>query len=117
MNVVGNIHLFNIFLPLIKNGTIKKVVAITSGVSDMDLVADFQIDSGAAYAISKVGLNMVVAKFHAAFKNEGIIFMAICPGLVDTGHFDSSKSSNRQVKIRAEVLIIAFAISYSRRPD
>jgi NAD(P)-dependent dehydrogenase (short-subunit alcohol dehydrogenase family) len=36
------------------------------------------------YAISKAALNMAVAKFAAALKQEGFVFLALSPGLVDT---------------------------------
>lgn len=37
-----------------------------------------------SYSISKAGLNMAVAKFAAAYKDEGIIFLNVSPGLVKT---------------------------------
>ncbi|TVY34157.1 putative oxidoreductase [Lachnellula occidentalis] len=89
VNVVGNIHLFNIFLPLIKNGTTKKVVTIGSGMSDEKLAVDIGLFEGAPYSISKAAMNMVNAKFQAEYKKEGIIFMGVCPGSVDTGHYDN----------------------------
>ncbi|OTA96539.1 hypothetical protein M434DRAFT_8737 [Hypoxylon sp. CO27-5] len=88
-NVVGNIHLFNIFLPLIRKGKAKKVIAISSGMSDVDLVRNFELDMAAPYAMSKAAMNFAVAKYHAEFHSEGILFMSICPGVVETsGHTD-----------------------------
>lgn len=89
INVVGNIRLFNIFLPLIKNGQTKKVVTISSGMSDEKLTVEFELFEAAPYSISKSAMNMVTAKFQAEFKKEGIIFMGVCPGNVNTGHFDN----------------------------
>jgi NAD(P)-dependent dehydrogenase (short-subunit alcohol dehydrogenase family) len=37
------------------------------------------------YAMSKATLNMLMAKFNAAYAEEGILFMSLCPGMVDTG--------------------------------
>lgn len=39
-----------------------------------------------SYAASKAALNIVVAKFHAQYKKEGILFLSISPGIVDVGH-------------------------------
>jgi NAD(P)-dependent dehydrogenase (short-subunit alcohol dehydrogenase family) len=89
VNVVGNIRLFNIFLPLIRNGRIKKVVTISSGNALIDLTVNYELTETPPYSISKAAMNMVVAKFQAEFKKEGIMFMAVCPGAVNTGQFDS----------------------------
>ncbi|KAL2865883.1 uncharacterized protein BJX67DRAFT_389020 [Aspergillus lucknowensis] len=86
-NVVAQIHLFNLFMPLILRGTAKKVIAITSGHADTELVANYNLPNAASYAISKVALNMAVAKFSAQYAEDGVLFLAICPGMVDTGHF------------------------------
>ncbi|GAM42497.1 short chain dehydrogenase [Talaromyces pinophilus] len=88
-NVMGNINLFNLFVPLIRNGNLKKVVAISTGLSDLDLIRKLRIANAAPYSITKAALNMVVAKFHAQYADEGILFMAICPGSVATGNFDN----------------------------
>jgi NAD(P)-dependent dehydrogenase (short-subunit alcohol dehydrogenase family) len=89
--VVGNFRLFNIFLPLIKNGQTKKVVTISSGNTDEKLTVEFELFEAAPYSISKSAMNMVTAKFQAEFKKEGIIFMGVAPGNVNTGHFDNRK--------------------------
>lgn len=91
-NVMGNINLFNLFVPLIRNGNLKKVVAISSGLSDLDLIRELRIANAAPYSITKAALNMVVTKFHAQYADQGILFMAVCPGSVATGNFDNRKS-------------------------
>lgn len=90
-NIVGTIHLFNLFLPLLLKGKQKKVIAISSGHADLDLVTKYEIETSGPYAIDKAGLNMVVAKFHAEFAKDGVLFIAISPGVVETGHFDPTK--------------------------
>lgn len=89
-NVIAYIHLFSLFVPLVQRGQGKKMVAITSGMADTDLVNRFEIASGALYSTSKAALNMVVAKFNAQYKKNGILFLALCPGMVDVGHFANS---------------------------
>ncbi|RJE22141.1 Short chain dehydrogenase [Aspergillus sclerotialis] len=90
VNVIGNIHLFNLFTPLILKGQAKKVIAISSGQADLELIPKFSIDLAAAYSISKAGLNMAVAKFSAQYAKDGVLFMSICPGVVETGQFTSA---------------------------
>ncbi|RYP59545.1 hypothetical protein DL769_008487 [Monosporascus sp. CRB-8-3] len=86
-NVIGNIHLYNIFMPLILKGQAKKVVAITSGQSDMETVRKFDLELAPLYAITKAGLNMLTAKFSAQYKKDGVLFLSICPGMVEVGHY------------------------------
>ncbi|KAL2264078.1 hypothetical protein VTK26DRAFT_2572 [Humicola hyalothermophila] len=84
-NVVGNIHLFNLFLPLIRNGQAKKVITITSGMADIEFIAKFDVAISAPYSISKAAMNAAVAKFSAEYRKDGILFLGISPGLVATG--------------------------------
>lgn len=90
--MVGNIHLFNLYLPLLHNGRVKKAIVISSGMADNEWIKEYAIDNSAPYAISKAAVNTAVAKFDAAYAKDGILFMAICPGLVGTGHFDNGKT-------------------------
>jgi NAD(P)-dependent dehydrogenase (short-subunit alcohol dehydrogenase family) len=41
--------------------------------------------------MSKAALNMAIAKFHAEYEKDGVLFMAICPGTVNTGQYDHSE--------------------------
>jgi NAD(P)-dependent dehydrogenase (short-subunit alcohol dehydrogenase family) len=91
VNVVGNVHLFNLFLPLLQKGSVKKVIAISTGVADVELIRKYEIDIGGPYSISKAALNLAVAKFSAQYQKDGILFMAISPGLVETGHHADGK--------------------------
>lgn len=89
INVIANIHLFNLFLPLILKGHAKKVIAISSGMADPAFVKDYDIAVGSLYATSKAALNMIVAKFSAQYKQDDVLFLALCPGMVDVGHYDN----------------------------
>lgn len=112
INVLGVYRTVSAFLPLIQKGTLKKVVCISTGMADngtsspslqklfpgisppglivclfdakIDMVSRFSIAISAPYAVSKAALNMLVAKYDAAYAKEGILFMAISPGLVNT---------------------------------
>ena len=79
-------------------------------MSDEKLTVEFEVFEAAPYSISKSAMNMVTAKFQAEFKKEGIIFMGICPGNVDTGHYDSRKYAACKVYYR--VLIGALPHSH-----
>lgn len=49
-----------------------------------DFINQSHIGHGAPYAISKAGVNALVAKLGAAYEGEGILFISLCPGMVDT---------------------------------
>ena len=87
VNVIGNIHLFNVFVPLLLKGDAKKAVAITSGFADTALTNDYDIAVAPLYSASKAAVNMIVAKFSAEYKQDGLLFLALCPGMVDVGHY------------------------------
>lgn len=89
-NLVGNIHLFNIFLPLVMKSKLKKVIVLTSGHADLDLINDLEIETSALYAASKAALNAIVAKYNAQYKKDGVLFVSISPGVVDN-HFTDGK--------------------------
>lgn len=84
INVLGAIKTINAFLPLIKKGTVKKVITISSGMADLELINDLEIPVGAPYSISKGAVNVAMAKYNAVFKQEGILFLSISPGMVAT---------------------------------
>ncbi|RYO83504.1 hypothetical protein DL766_004970 [Monosporascus sp. MC13-8B] len=86
-NVLAYIHLYSAFLPLILKGKAKKVVAITSGLGDIDWTNEYELEAQSLYAISKAALNMMTAKFNAQYKKYGVLFLSVCPGLVEVGHF------------------------------
>ena len=84
-NVIGVINTVNTFIPLLRKGQAKKVFTLSTGLADTDLINQFEVATAAPYTISKAALNAAVASYNALFKGEGILFMAISPGLVDTG--------------------------------
>lgn len=73
-------------MPLILKGRAKKIVAISTGFTAINLVAEYNVYNSAPYAISKAALNMLVAEFSAQYANDGVLIMAVCPGVVDTGY-------------------------------
>ena len=84
-NVVGVINTINVFLPLIKKSSIKKVVTLSSGLGDLDVTTGLGVWEHAPYGMSKAAVNIVSAKYGAKYQDQGILFLAISPGVVDTG--------------------------------
>lgn len=76
----------NSLLPLIRKGKQKKALFISSAMGDADFSVQADIYEQGSYSISKAALNMAVAKYHAKHKDEGILVMAISPGVVDSGN-------------------------------
>ncbi|RGP73160.1 hypothetical protein FLONG3_6476 [Fusarium longipes] len=107
INTVGNVHLFNFALPLIRKGQAKKIIAISSGMADPDFITQFSIIDGAPYSMSKGALNIAIAKFDAQYRKEGILFMAVSPGLVATK--DMSKVTEEELKGFA-AMVAAFQV-------
>lgn len=84
VNVLGVVHAINAFIPLLRAGKTKKVITLSSGLSDLSLILKGELITASAYSISKAGVNILNAKYAIEFKDEGFIFLAICPGVVNT---------------------------------
>lgn len=96
-NVIGNINLFNLFMPLILKGKQKKILYISSGHGDLDLINQVHIAISGPYAIGKAAANVAVAKLNAEYAKDGVMLMSISPGVVDTGIIDPSKRKSAMV--------------------
>jgi NAD(P)-dependent dehydrogenase (short-subunit alcohol dehydrogenase family) len=59
-----------------------------------DFINAVKLPVAVPYAISKAGLNTLIAKFHASYHTHGILFMSICPGCVDTAEGKQYKYSD-----------------------
>lgn len=84
VNTLGTINTTNAFLPLLRAGTAKKVITLSSGAGDVAFTTASGASGQLGYSISKAALNMAVAKFAVALKAEGFVFLALSPGIVDT---------------------------------
>ena len=91
INTIGNIHLFNLYMPLVLNGRVKKVITLSSGYADDSLTVGFGIDVAGPYTVSKAALNTAVAKFSAQYAEQGVLFLSIAPGAVEVGQDEGSK--------------------------
>ncbi|KAJ5357135.1 hypothetical protein N7541_004293 [Penicillium brevicompactum] len=84
INLLGVIKTVQAFIPLLRQGNAKKVLSISTGMADLDLINSTEIEFAAPYAISKGALNIAIAKYNALYKKEGILFLAVSPGYVAT---------------------------------
>ncbi|KAI1038192.1 hypothetical protein LB503_012083, partial [Fusarium chuoi] len=64
------------------------VITISTGLADLEFTNNFEHEFTPLYSISKAAMNMAVAKFNAQYKKEGVLFMSVCPGMVDVGQFN-----------------------------
>ena len=84
VNVLGAVFSINAFLPLVRKSSIKKFIVITTGLADRNTTEKGNICFFMTYSSMKAALNMVVAKYAVELKGEGIVVLALSPGLVDT---------------------------------
>lgn len=82
--IYGGLWATNAFLPLIEKGVQKKIVHISSGMADVELIKKTGISDAVAYSIAKAGMNVVVAKYATELAPRGIKVLALSPGWVDT---------------------------------
>ncbi|CAG9956786.1 unnamed protein product [Clonostachys rosea f. rosea IK726] len=85
VNTIGNIHLINLYLPLVLKGDVKKVIVLSSGFADDELTTNFNIGEAGPYTISKSAMNTAVAKYSAEYAEQGVLFLSIAPGAVEVG--------------------------------
>lgn len=83
-NVAGTLFAFNAFMPLILKSSIKRVSAISSAAASTEYIVGSEDTTTVHYALSKATLNTLVAKFAVRYKQEGVLFVSISPGWVDT---------------------------------
>jgi NAD(P)-dependent dehydrogenase (short-subunit alcohol dehydrogenase family) len=84
VNALGLVNVVHAFLPLVRQGRVKKVVNLSTGIADLNLIHEIDFDVGAPYAASKAAANVIIAKYAAALKKEGILFLSLSPGYVST---------------------------------
>lgn len=83
-SVFGAILVTNAFLPLVRQGMEKKIVHISSGMADTEIIKKTGLSYGVAYSAAKAALNVVVAKYAAELAPESIKVLALSPSWVDT---------------------------------
>jgi len=84
VNVIHLVQAINAFLPLVRKGSAKKLIYITSGNGVPEISRVCEIPNLLGYCTSKAAGNIVMAKYHAELKSEGIKTLSLSPGWVDT---------------------------------
>jgi short-subunit dehydrogenase involved in D-alanine esterification of teichoic acids len=90
-NITCQIRLICLYMPLILKGKEKKVIYMTSGHADADVTRNVDLATFGIYAISKAGMNMAIAKLSAQYKQDGVLFISLSPGVADVGHYDRER--------------------------
>ena len=104
VNVIGVINTVNTFISLLRKGQEKKVLTISSFIGDADFINQVGISIAAPYSVSKAALNVAVATYNALYKSEGILFMAVSPGVVATGDKSPSELISKRPPLEMRVL-------------
>ncbi|KAI0742365.1 NAD-P-binding protein [Daedaleopsis nitida] len=86
INALGVIHGISAFLPLLRASTaeLKKVVVISSGQADHNIVLNAKLTDTAAYSVSKAAALMITTKWALKLKDDGFVVVSLSPGVVDT---------------------------------
>ncbi len=111
--VYGALWLTNAFLPLIRKGKDKKIIHLSSGIADLQLIEQSGVTSGVPYAISKASANIIVAKFAAELRSEGIWVLALSPGWVNTQDPNQPGTCSPNIQCMLTVLTLRVATSPS----
>ncbi|THX79424.1 NAD(P)-binding protein [Aureobasidium pullulans] len=80
INVVGVQRVTAAFLPLLEQGTQKKIVNISSGFGSFAYVAYTAAIPADAYNISKAALNMLTVRYAHQYADAGFTVVALSPG-------------------------------------
>lgn len=74
-------------MPLVMKGKVKKIIGISSCHADLDLINHNSVDKVTLFAASKPAFDVIVSKFSAQYKRDGVLLMSLCSGIVDVGHY------------------------------
>ncbi|KAG0651529.1 putative oxidoreductase [Hyphodiscus hymeniophilus] len=81
LEIINNTVLIRSFLPLIRKGKAGKFAFISSVIGSVELAATMPMLAD-AYSVSRAALNMLIRKWGAALKFEGIATAVIHPGMI-----------------------------------
>lgn len=111
-NAVSYAHLINAFMPLVLLGDVKKVILISTGMADTELIRKHNVWMGFAYAVSKAALNMIVAKASADYQEKGVLILAISPGFVATSDMSGGRLTSSFPPYRGLSALIALSTRF-----
>lgn len=116
VNVVSVLKIVHAFLPLIQAGSTKKVITISTGMADIDMINEYEIAYAAPYSVSKAAVNALMAKYNALYKSEGILFLSVSPGYVATERNGGERSDEEMTKVGIMVSKFAAYAPHFTRP-
>lgn len=80
---MGVVHSINAFLPLLRKGTTRKIVVLSSHVGERNITWDLRTDVQAAFGASKAATHMILTKYAVLLESEGFTVVGLLPGIVD----------------------------------
>ena len=84
INALGVVHSISAFLPLLRAGSTKKVVVVSTAGADPGFVRKAGIADMAAYGMTKAAALVAATKWAVKLQGEGFVVVSVSPGLVDT---------------------------------
>jgi len=104
INTLGLLKVTHAFLPLILHNPsgAKKITNISTGMADLDLINDYGLATAAPYSVSKAAANALVAKYNAAYAQEGVLFLSVSPGYVATERARGEPGEERDAERAAD---------------
>ncbi|USP81336.1 NAD(P)-binding protein [Curvularia clavata] len=96
-NASGVLFTINAFIRLVQRSDIKKIVVVSTGISSPEFISTVGLVDALPYSMSKTAVNLLVQKFAIEYKEEGIIFLSLSPGLVATASESLSTISDERL--------------------
>ncbi|OJJ96363.1 hypothetical protein ASPACDRAFT_1891234 [Aspergillus aculeatus ATCC 16872] len=84
INVLGVHYVTRAFLPLLQQGSLKKVANITTSLASIALARASHDVPAPAYKISKAALHALTVQYALDHEKDGFAFVAIAPGWMKT---------------------------------
>ncbi|PVH95936.1 short-chain dehydrogenase-like protein [Periconia macrospinosa] len=84
VNVVSVQNTTAAFLPLLKKGSLKKIVNISTTLGSIARAQTYSIMSVPAYKISKAALNMLTVQYALSLADDDFTVVALSPGWIKT---------------------------------
>ncbi|KAI5460611.1 hypothetical protein BGZ63DRAFT_358443 [Mariannaea sp. PMI_226] len=84
INVLGLVFFTIALIPLLEEGSEKKVVNVSSMLGDLTYTEKNPNLHFSSYSTTKAAVTMANTKFHLEFKDKGFVFLALNPGWVKT---------------------------------
>ncbi|KAJ4255358.1 hypothetical protein NW757_004875 [Fusarium falciforme] len=81
-------------------------------MSDIEFIRQLEIEPAAPYAVSKAGVNVVIAKFAARYAKDGVLSTSICPGSVNTGFEGEMTEEKTQKALRLTSKFVDYAPNF-----